>query len=113
MKKRLGVMPATGKRATLKNYEDPAEECATVRRRVLMFQQRDILHREDDILQGVKYTKRIDLIYKLEAKDGDLTALRFERPSQRRSHAVSGAVIIQWQGTKILRPQSSVQHWWC
>lgn len=35
--------------------------------RILLFQHRDLLHSGDDVLQGVKYTMRTDLMYTLES----------------------------------------------
>ena len=35
--------------------------------RILLFQHRDLLHSGDDVLQGVKYTMRTDLMYGLES----------------------------------------------
>lgn len=35
--------------------------------RILLFQQRDLLHSGDDVLQGVKYTMRTDLLYSLHS----------------------------------------------
>jgi len=37
--------------------------------RVLLFQHRDLLHSGDDVVQGVKYTMRTDLLY---AREGDV-----------------------------------------
>ncbi|KAK3713398.1 hypothetical protein LTR37_008590 [Vermiconidia calcicola] len=34
--------------------------------RILLFQHRDLIHSGDDVLQGVKYTMRTDLLYSLE-----------------------------------------------
>ena len=47
MKRKLDVLPKAG--------------------RVLLFQHRDLLHSGDDVLQGVKYTMRTDLMYALES----------------------------------------------
>lgn len=38
--------------------------------RVLLFQHRDLLHSGDDVVQGVKYTMRTDLLYSLEEGSG-------------------------------------------
>lgn len=38
--------------------------------RILLFQHRDLLHSGDDVLRGVKYTMRTDLMYKLENPKG-------------------------------------------
>ncbi|KAK4541922.1 hypothetical protein LTR36_007286 [Oleoguttula mirabilis] len=35
--------------------------------RILLFQHRDLLHSGDDVVQGVKYTMRTDLMYTLES----------------------------------------------
>lgn len=35
--------------------------------RILIFQQRGLVHSGDDVLQGVKYTMRTDLMYTLES----------------------------------------------
>lgn len=35
--------------------------------RVLLFQQRGLFHSGDDVIRGVKYTMRTDLMYKLES----------------------------------------------
>lgn len=35
--------------------------------RILLFQHRGLLHSGDDVLQGVKYTMRTDLMYALES----------------------------------------------
>ena len=34
--------------------------------RVLIFQHRDLVHSGDDVLNGVKYTMRTDLMYELD-----------------------------------------------
>ena len=40
--------------------------------RVLIFQQRNLLHSGDDVAAGIKYTMRSDLMYEFEGrKDGD------------------------------------------
>nr|POE79725.1 hypothetical protein CFP56_07790 [Quercus suber] len=36
--------------------------------RILLFQHRDLLHSGDDVVRGVKYTMRTDLMYALESK---------------------------------------------
>ncbi|TKA76490.1 hypothetical protein B0A55_02895 [Friedmanniomyces simplex] len=38
--------------------------------RILLFQHRELLHSGDDVLQGVKYTMRTDLMYALESDCG-------------------------------------------
>ena len=40
--------------------------------RVLIFQQRGLLHSGDDVIKGVKYTMRSDLMYCLDYDEGDL-----------------------------------------
>ena len=47
MKRKLDVMPKSG--------------------RILLFQHRSLLHSGDDVLKGVKYTLRTDLMYTLES----------------------------------------------
>lgn len=37
--------------------------------RVLIFQQRRLLHSGDEVLSGVKYTMRSDLMYRFESTD--------------------------------------------
>lgn len=37
--------------------------------RILLFQHRDLVHSGDDVVQGVKYTMRTDLMYKLESSN--------------------------------------------
>jgi hypothetical protein len=40
--------------------------------RVLIFQQRRLLHSGDDVVAGIKHTMRSDLMYELEGgRDGD------------------------------------------
>ena len=39
--------------------------------RVLLFQHRDLLHSGDDVVQGVKYTMRTDLMYGREDKESE------------------------------------------
>jgi hypothetical protein len=40
--------------------------------RVLIFQQRRLLHSGDDVVAGIKYTMRSDLMYEFEGgRDGD------------------------------------------
>lgn len=51
MQKRYDVLPQTG--------------------RILLFQHRDLIHSGDDVLQGVKYTMRTDLMYCLESGKGE------------------------------------------
>ncbi|KAK3072886.1 hypothetical protein LTR53_005989 [Teratosphaeriaceae sp. CCFEE 6253] len=53
--------------------------------RILLFQHRDLLHSGDDVLQGVKYTMRTDLMYALERKaDKEPVRERTTVPSQQR-----------------------------
>ena len=41
--------------------------------RVLIFQQRRLLHSGDDVVAGIKYTMRSDLMYEFEGgRDGDV-----------------------------------------
>jgi hypothetical protein len=43
--------------------------------RVLIFQQRSLLHSGDDVVAGIKYTMRSDLMYEFEGgedRDGDI-----------------------------------------
>ena len=42
--------------------------------RVLLFQHRDLLHSGDDVLQGVKYTMRTDLMYTLDDSKSEVRA---------------------------------------
>lgn len=51
MDKKLDVMPKSG--------------------RILLFQQRGLLHSGDDLIQGEKYTVRTDLMYTLESSKED------------------------------------------
>lgn len=44
--------------------------------RVLIFQHRGLLHSGDEVLEGVKYTMRTDLLFELEEGSGDLGARR-------------------------------------
>jgi hypothetical protein len=39
--------------------------------RILLFQQRDLVHAGDDVLQGVKYTMRTDMKYTIESTSGN------------------------------------------
>jgi hypothetical protein len=39
--------------------------------RVLIFQQRNLLHSGDDVIKGTKYTMRSDLMYRLEVANYD------------------------------------------
>ena len=39
--------------------------------RILIFQHRDLLHSGDDVLHGVKYTMRTDLMYSLDSVEGE------------------------------------------
>lgn len=40
--------------------------------RILLFQHSDLLHSGDDVVQGVKYTMRTDLMYALESSESDV-----------------------------------------
>ena len=39
------------------------------RGRVLVFQHRDLWHSGDDVVRGIKYTMRTDIMYKMEPKE--------------------------------------------
>ena len=60
MKRRYDVLPKAG--------------------RVLLFQHRDLIHSGDDVVRGVKYTMRTDLMYALE-KDGGASKSLNGRPT--------------------------------
>ncbi|KAF2720032.1 hypothetical protein K431DRAFT_286186 [Polychaeton citri CBS 116435] len=47
--------------------------------RVLLFQQRDLLHSGDDVLQGLKYTMRTDLMYELESEATEAVPTSYRR----------------------------------
>jgi hypothetical protein len=44
--------------------------------RVLIFQHRGLLHSGDEVLEGVKYTMRTDLLFEFDEESGSLNGRR-------------------------------------
>ncbi|KAF4629587.1 hypothetical protein G7Y89_g8563 [Cudoniella acicularis] len=54
------------------NYSDERTDVDPKIGRVLIFQQKGLLHSGDDVTAGIKYTMRSDLMYTIDARDDEI-----------------------------------------